>query len=73
VLVGSVDHCVRETLTPTAYARTKIDSVMFSTTEPLEMFKSAEIADREGDEMEDATGLEEIQLVSRGGLKGPTS
>jgi hypothetical protein len=64
---------VKEAFTPMAYARTKIDSVMFSGTEPPEMFKSAEIADREGDEMEDATRLEEIQLLSRGGLKEPTS
>lgn len=42
-----------------AYANTKIDSVIFSRMEPGWIFKSAEIADREGDKMEDATGLED--------------
>jgi hypothetical protein len=50
-----------------AYAKTKIDSVMFSRMEPGWIFKSAEMADSEGEEMEDATGLEKkrAQLQDR--------
>ena len=43
--------------TPNAYAKTKMDSIMFSRIEPASIPRSLEIAGREGEDIDEATGL----------------
>jgi hypothetical protein len=50
-----------------AYAKTKIDSVIFSRMTPGWIFKCAEMTDSEGEEMEDATGLAKTKRSSVAG------
>ena len=42
---------------PNAYAKTKMDNVIFSRTDPGGMLRSLAIKGREGEDIEDATGL----------------